>query len=627
MLKFGNKEFKNLQEQVLSNANEILEIKQSLGDALPNPIAGPQGPQGDKGQQGDKGKRGSIWTVGTDLPGMSYDGDMHLMFNGNVYRYDVNKWVLVTNIAGPQGPQGNKGQQGEQGEQGQQGQQGPVGEPSPIYKLYEKLANITAFQEKYGDANILPNDYAVLFTDNGEIYGIVENLETGVHTLEYLTAVNGIVNVVANTSATPSLALQNIQIDETVYYFDAVNIKNGNSNVALDIADINGRLNNFVDLSNNQTISGEKTFENAPIYLKNDLAGTEKIILGDFVEENNYGIYTPYLEVKNSIKLKRYENEEATSIEPFYITIPSEFQEDVNRSVTIGAETMQIVTANGGIHYARFPITSGTLAIKEEIDGKINDLELALFGSIWAESTATYNNLTSATVDRDDNGYPIVSNQYAALKEIKAFSYVEEGQIVSVRPTKLTSYDTNNQTLGDITITLPETFISAENAKDIVKVVEKSNGLYDVIAVSNVGSVDLGALDYTYNPDVPIFFTRINQKALGLNLISAKYDLSNTYFDRYGTSEKPDKTMFVNSSVANLLYIKDTAYTDAATFKTAMSGVILHYELATPTETTLLTDVSLDDIKARLQRDGTIALDNAPCDTILKVVAYKPVED
>ena len=34
----------------------------------------------------------------------------------------------------------------------------------------------------------------------------------------------------------------------------------------------------------------------------------------------------------------------------------------------------------------------------------------------------------------------------------------------------------------------------------------------------------------------------------------------------------------------NYVYIRDVDYTDAATFKTAMSGVMLYYELATPIE-------------------------------------------
>lgn len=714
MLKFGNKEFKNLQEQVLSNANEILEIKQSLGDALPNPIAGPQGPQGDKGQQGDKGKRGSIWTVGTDLPGMSYEGDMHLMFDGRVYRYDVNKWVLVTNIAGPQGPQGNKGIQGEKGEQGEQGEQGPIGESSPIYKLYEKLANVAAFQEKYGDANILPSDYAVLFTDTNEIYGIVVNLETGVHTLEYLCAINGIVNVVANTSATPTVALENIQIGETVYFLDAENI-----------------------VYNNKTVSEA---------LANVGIKTARIT------------YTPYGGI-TSID---------GDVEISNLSVDEKLYVYMNESNPLQATNMAYVD-----HFYN------------KTQNEIKDLELALFGSIWTESTATYDNLNVATVDRDDNGYPIVSNQFGAIQELKAFSYVEnqllitptiqtqtlngitltnnedgtltlsgtatadttftlmgnlsrniplghkifitnfknpssstyylfdayesnitfamesspngyiktkegssttisprirvqsgatinetirpkyvdltlmfgagnepttveefnnlgiaipdtytEPNIVDVRPSKLSSYDTDNQLLGEIAITLPASFKSANKAKDYVKLVEKSNGLYDVIAVSNVGSVDLGTLNWSNTTDYPSRFTSTSLQSeikdfTGTsnipNILCSKYGLDTPYNIWRATN---DKTISLYPSGTNIWILAvDTSYTTASDFKTAMSGVILHYEKATPTETTLLSDVSLDDIKARLQRNGTIALDNKPCDTILKVVAYKPVED
>lgn len=85
MLNFGNKEFRNLQEQVLQNANELQEIKQSLGTALPNPIAGPQGPKGDT-VIGPRGERGSIWTVGTDFPASPRESDLHLK-NSEVYQY------------------------------------------------------------------------------------------------------------------------------------------------------------------------------------------------------------------------------------------------------------------------------------------------------------------------------------------------------------------------------------------------------------------------------------------------------------------------------------------------------------------------------------------------------------
>lgn len=47
-----------------------------------------------------------------------------------------------------------------------------------------------------------------------------------------------------------------------------------------------------------------------------------------------------------------------------------------------------------------------------------------------------------------------------------------------------------------------------------------------------------------------------------------------------------------------MLRIKNTAYTDAAAFKAAMSGVMLYYELATPVEKTLAQPVNVLFVQA-----------------------------
>ena len=48
-----------------------------------------------------------------------------------------------------------------------------------------------------------------------------------------------------------------------------------------------------------------------------------------------------------------------------------------------------------------------------------------------------------------------------------------------------------------------------------------------------------------------------------------------------------------NATIDGYVYVNDTAYTDPVTFKQAMQGVILYYELATP----IVTDIStlIDD--------------------------------
>ena len=59
------------------------------------------------------------------------------------------------------------------------------------------------------------------------------------------------------------------------------------------------------------------------------------------------------------------------------------------------------------------------------------------------------------------------------------------------------------------------------------------------------------------------------------------------------SSVAQDKT--ISQSTNNTyIYVQDSAYTDAATYKSAMSGVMLYYELATPTTTPIDPPINMD---------------------------------
>ena len=90
MLNFGNKEFRNLQEQVQKNKEDI---EKGVG------IPGPQGPQGETGPQGPQGPEGPRGPQG---------------------------------IQGPAGPRGQEGPQGIQGPRGPRGPQGMPGDATEI---------------------------------------------------------------------------------------------------------------------------------------------------------------------------------------------------------------------------------------------------------------------------------------------------------------------------------------------------------------------------------------------------------------------------------------------------------------------------------------------------------------
>lgn len=102
------------------------------------PLAGQDGAQGPTGPTGPQGIRGSTWTNGTSAPTTSgnLSGDKYLnTSNGDVYNYTGTTWQLVGNIRGPQGIQGIQGNVGPQGPQGIQGPKGDTGEPGQSFVI------------------------------------------------------------------------------------------------------------------------------------------------------------------------------------------------------------------------------------------------------------------------------------------------------------------------------------------------------------------------------------------------------------------------------------------------------------------------------------------------------------
>lgn len=105
------------------------------------------------------------------------------------------------------------------------------------------------------------------------------------------------------------------------------------------------------------------------------------------------------------------------------------------------------------------------------------------------------------------------------------------------------------------------------------------------------GVVDLGTFDYLYSADSKFRFrsrtTLPNVKEPATanefpNAISSRFAILS--YDSVSTSEDKAATIvFSTSGSHGTIWINDTDYSDAASFKAAMSGVYLVYELAEPT--------------------------------------------
>lgn len=112
-------------------------------------------------------------------------------------------------------------------------------------------------------------------------------------------------------------------------------------------------------------------------------------------------------------------------------------------------------------------------------------------------------------------------------------------------------------------------------------------GVYDKSGRLTIthGIKDLGTLNYNYDSDTPRFWTNEitdikhpSNNAIAINGLADIYKVVS--FDDLYYRYKENGT--IACSAAGVVSIINTAYTDAPTFKTAMSGHYLCYELATP---------------------------------------------
>lgn len=143
-------------------------------------------------------------------------------------------------------------------------------------------------------------------------------------------------------------------------------------------------------------------------------------------------------------------------------------------------------------------------------------------------------------------------------------------------------------------------------------VLNSAGSVYDYIDINErklhqmVGVVDLGTLDWTYYTTLNAFYCKINaMNRMNGNLLCSRYTKSSQGIDYVNNME-----FSYQSGINTTLRFKNTAYTDAATFKAAMSGVMLYYELAEE----IITDIEIPTELADwlpVEAGGTVTFRNA----------------
>ena len=149
-------------------------------------------------------------------------------------------------------------------------------------------------------------------------------------------------------------------------------------------------------------------------------------------------------------------------------------------------------------------------------------------------------------------------------------------------------------------------------AKDKIVISENENGLYTATKVVNIGVVDLGTLNWGYNSDQrECFRAKLILSKIGTltkpNILTTKYET--------GIQPTAIKTNGYISifTETNILFIHDNSITegDTTTFKNAMSGIYLFYELAEPTTEILSTTLTESEVMTILELGGSIDIINS----------------
>jgi hypothetical protein len=153
----------------------------------------------------------------------------------------------------------------------------------------------------------------------------------------------------------------------------------------------------------------------------------------------------------------------------------------------------------------------------------------------------------------------------------------------------------------------PDGMKSAGSAHDEIRY-NKASGKWEKVV--RIGEVDMADLTLYYNAgNEGYFYGPLNGAAKHLswakegNLLSAPYTTTNGNAIVQSGVTPTDKTLAIAPN--GNIYVVNKTYTDVASFKAAMQGVILYYELAEPIVTELDEADQFKDLDYQVWNAGT----------------------
>lgn len=227
---------------------------------------------------------------------------------------------------------------------------------------------------------------------------------------------------------------------------------------------------------------------------------------------------------------------------------------------------------------------------------------------------------------------PTGAQKWASLDKVGGKTVVNDGELVSAEVVEVESKGKNLQIVD--TFPIPQAVRDmcpgyGWSAGTVCNEIDFGRKKY----VQRVGSVDLGTLEWLYDSEKKIFFSapvlgiyKHNDNSAVPKWLCANYATSSFNAIRDDESIKQNMAMgqgFEYALGANCQCIRDDSYTDATSFKAAMQGVLLYYELETPIEVDL-SDVLPDDHYIEVEAGGTVTFKQAETQlTVPSSVTYQ----
>lgn len=351
-----------------------------------------------------------------------------------------------------------------------------------------------------------------------------------------------------------------------------------------------------------------------------------EISLGKATGISGFAVGTVFTNVK--IKIQIFDltvmfgtGNEPTSVEEFEAMFPNDYYQ-YNAGEIVSAGTESVVEESRNKIYEKWQgysiDVSGTYVRNSNFDTHVAEIVkghtyTVLGGAVYGLHTdkptpnsKTYDGIRHAT----DMGYTFSSpiDGYVTMRaEAGMQAAIWEG---TVTPTAYAPYHRNTYPIPEAIKALPGYGWSAGTAQNYV---DYENKQYHQC----VGSVDLGALEWSYRSEQQRFYAIADSitgkfsESFGIvpNIIVAKYDT--VCFNDITTKIDNMKASAVKTA-NDFISIRNTAYADAAAFKQAMQGVILYYELATPIVTDISTMIPDDFLRnIEVEVGGSVTFKNS----------------